>query len=954
MGSRIGITSYVYLFLLLNLFLPFTLHSQALSLRTYDSGDGLIRSMVISIYQDSRGFLWVGTSDGLARFDGTEFHTYTTVDGLANNYINEIIEDRNGSIWIATAAGLSRYEEGKFTSYVIEDGLPSNSVLSLLPVDDTIWIGTGDGISSFAIEDRDVVSVNTNYGLEGMFVRALLLDSRQRVWAGTDRGLYYLSGDEFLPYMPEQDKLHIQIHDMTKGKNGTLWIASMGDGVVVVQENGILTQYTRAHGLPSNRVVAITRDRNDYIWAGTFGGGAIRISPDGDRKIISTEQGLRSSTVRTVTEDKEGNIWFGTHNGLTRFTTDAIQYYTTEHGLSGNMVTSILQDNDGALWFGTYGSGVSVLRNGEFESYTTEDGLPFNVIQALHQSNDGNVWIGTHRGISKYSNGRFINYSENEGLPYHVVLSMLEDRNRRMWFGTYGGGASVFENDEFRTFTHENGVGSNVVYTFAEDEEGALWFGTNCGAARKKENSSRYYHVEDGLPSDTVRSILIDDDEGVWFCTDRGIAFYDGVSLISYTTNDGLADNRCRFIIFDDNKDLWIGTNRGVSRFDGVSFQNYNVETGLHTNEMNTNAAYRDSEGNLWFGTAEGVIRIAPDYIRTAALPPPVYITGNRIYDEEYPVSQALELKNNQNNIQISFVGIHLSAPEATTYRYKLVGMDSDWKETQIGTVNYPSLRHGDYTFKVVAVNKEGIESVEPATFSFTILPPFWLTWWFLMLVGLAVTGIAVAVHRYRLSKVLELQRLRTRIASDLHDDVGSTLTKISLYSEMVHDEPDRKIMQLQAKKIGGMTREVISTLSDVVWTIDARNDTVEELVSRMKEFAHTVLSARDMKVSFHSNGIKENKQLSDEVRHNIFLIFKEAINNIAKHSYATEVHIELKIENNELVMYIQDDGVGLKADQKNNGHGLQNMSMRAREIGGDFQILNRKGTGIKLKVRTS
>lgn len=950
MGSRIGITSYVYLFLLLNLFLPFTLHSQALSLRTYDSGDGLIRSMVISIYQDSRGFLWVGTSDGLARFDGTEFHTYTTVDGLANNYINEIIEDRNGSIWIATAAGLSRYEEGKFTSYVIEDGLPSNSVLSLLPVDDTIWIGTGDGISSFAIEDRDVVSVNTNYGLEGMFVRALLLDSRQRVWAGTDRGLYYLSGDEFLPYMPEQDKLHIQIHDMTKGKNGTLWIASMGDGVVVVQENGILTQYTRAHGLPSNRVVAITRDRNDYIWAGTFGGGAIRISPDGDRKIISTEQGLRSSTVRTVTEDKEGNIWFGTHNGLTRFTTDAIQYYTTEHGLSGNMVTTILQDNDGAMWFGTYGSGVSVLRDGEFDSYTTEDGLPFNVIRALHQSRDGTIWIATHRGVSKYSNGRFINYSEKEGLPYHVILSMLEDRNRRMWFGTYGGGVSVFNHNEFRTFTHENGVGSNVVYTIDEDDEGVLWFGTNCGVARKMENSSRYYHVEDGLPSDTVRAILVD-DEGVWFCTDRGIAFYDEGSLISYTTEDGLADNRCRFMIFDDNKDLWIGTNRGVSRFDGVSFQNYNVEASLHTNEMNTNAAYKDSEGNLWFGTAEGIIRIIPEHMPTVEIPPPVYITGTRVYDEEYPTTQPLDLKHNENNVQISFVGLHLSAPEATTYHYKLVGMDSDWKETQIGTVNYPSLRHGEYTFKVVAVNKEGIESVEPATFSFAISPPFWLSWWFLTLGGLAIIGIAVAVHRYRLSKVLELQRLRTRIASDLHDDVGSTLTKISLYSELVHDEEDREKMQNRAKIIGTMTREVISTLGDVVWSIDARNDTVENLVKRMKEFAHTVLSVQGVSVSFRTVGLNEKKRLPLQLRQNLFLVFKEAINNVARHSKATEVKIELRMDNSNLIMRIQDDGIGLHPDPNGCGHGLRNMDMRAKDMNGELLIVNKKGTNITIKV---
>ena len=952
MGKRLYISLLVMVGFYTGIIFSCPLYSQKLSLRTYDSGDGLIRSMVISVFQDSKGFLWVGTSDGVARFDGVEFHTFTTSDGLVNNYVNDIIEDGNGSLWIATAAGLSKYRDGSFTNFTTNEGLPSNSVLSLLYNENVIWIGTGNGVGKYSLHEKSLVSVNSGYVLSDRFIRALYFDSRGYLWAGTERGLYVLQNDTFKQYLPEEKELRVQIHDIIKDTKNNIWIASLGDGVFVLDQEGIRKHYTIDDGLSSDRVVDLMLDSRGYIWGGTFGGGVIRFSPDLPIEEVSREQGLPSMTVRSIIEDKEGNIWFGTHNGLSRYRNDGIVYYTSDHGLASNMVTGILQVGD-AIWFGTYGSGLSILHDGDFKTITSRDGLPFDVIRNLYKTQDGTIWIATHRGVSQYIDGTFRNYSEYDGLAYDVVLSIFEGQQNDMWFGTYGRGVSVLQKGDFTTLTQEDGVGSNVVHSIVQDEEGALWFATNCGVARKNNHTrtSKYYHIEDGLPSDTVRSIYITDNDDVWFCTDRGIAIYDGHSITSYNKEDGLSDDRCRFIISDSGKNLWIGTNRGVSKFDGERFYNYNVDTGLPSNEMNTNAAYVDRDGNLWFGTTRGVIMFDPDKRNDVSVPPPVYITGVTIAEEDRDLSQPIQMQYNENNLQISFVGIQLSAPAATEYRYKLVGRDNDWNITTIGTVNYSSLPPGEYTFKVKAVNRYGIKSTKPATLSFTIAPPFWSTWWFLVLSATIIIGIAFGIHRYRIGKVLELERLRTRIASDLHDDVGSTLTKISIYSDLVHDEQDREKMRMRAKKIGVMTREVISTLSDVVWTIDARNDTVEDLISRMKEFAHAVLSARDITVSFRTNNISGKKRLSDEVRQNIFLIFKESVNNIAKHAQANEVYIELKSSQNTLIMMIQDDGIGIYNNRGKNGQGLRNMTMRAEKVGGQLQIKNNMGTNITLKA---
>ena len=938
------------LLLFLHIFLFHSLYTQNLSLRTYDSNHGLIRSMVISVYQDSEGFLWIGTSDGLSRFNGVEFHNYTTADGLINNYISDITEDRDGQLWIATARGLSKYRDGTFTNFTVDDGLASNMVLSVLNIGDDVWIGTGRGLNRYSLSKKTIDSANNDYGLSGKMIRALHLDSRGRFWAGSHEGPYIHSGEIFKRFLPEVEKLSVQIHDIAEDGHGNIWIASLGDGLIVIGEDDVHAYYDTGNELPNNRIIGIAPDRSGNIWAGTFGSGIIRFTSDGDMHVITKENGLPSMTVYDIIEDAEGNIWFATQRGLTQFRTPAIVNYTSGHGLISDMVTSIAQDREGRMWFGTYGRGISILNEGEFTSVTMKDGLPFDVIRALYTSENGDIWIATHRGVSRYTDGILTNYDEDDGLAYHVVLSILEDSRGRIWFGTYGKGVSVFENGTFTTYSHEDGIGSNVVHGIAEDRDGALWFATDCGVSRKDGSSSRYYHVEDGLPSDTVRSILIDDSNGLWFCTDRGVALYNDGTITSYNQKDGLSDDRCRFITIDDDTILWIGTNRGISSFDGESFQNFNTKTGLHSNEMNTNAVYNDRDGNLWLGTAHGVMRISPGDLHESSPPLPVYITDVRIENREIPVSNPVELQHNENNIQISFVGLNLSSPEMTQYRYKLLGVDSDWRTTSSGTVTFPSLPHGEYTFAVKAKNNQGVISSEPATITFSITTPYWLSWWFLTMLSIAIIGIAFAVHRYRLSKVLELERLRTRIASDLHDDVGSTLTKISLYSELVHDEEDRKLMQTRAKKIGGMTRDVISTLSDVVWSIDARNDNWENLINRMKEFAHTTLSAGNIKVSFSTSGLKKQKRVPVHVRQNIFLIFKEAINNIAKHSEATEVDINLSANDKAIDLTIRDNGRGLHDHPDHKGHGLRNMTMRAKQLKGELTIVNNNGTTVILK----
>ncbi|MBI3195329.1 MAG: hypothetical protein HYZ34_12820 [Ignavibacteriae bacterium] len=591
--------------------------------------------------------------------------------------------------------------------------------------------------------------------------------------------------------------------------------------------------------------------------------------------------------------------------------------------------------NEGLYRFSRTKSYEEVFAQTPQEIYTREDGLVSNNLSRLYEDDEGNIWISTRTGDPKdcgvarwnRSTGKIRQFSEMDGLPQRISpFSFAEDSGKNLWLGFYQGGIARFRNGRFQFFDTSNGVVPGMITDLYTDHAGRLWLSSNqrglCVLESPNEEIPRFRY---------------------------------------YTMKEGLGSNNVRCITEDEWGRIYIGTLRGVDRLEPATGQvrHYTQADGL-ANEYVT-VAIRDKANQLWFGTAQGVSRLIPK-LEEQYRAPPIYISGIRIAGTQYPVSEVgeielvdVELFPGQNNIHIEFFSIGYGMGEVLRYQYKLVGADHDWSQlTKQRGVNYASLTPGNYEFLVRAVNAGGIFSRIPARLSFTILPPFWQQWWFYAVVIILVSAVLYSIYRLRLQKFVEMERLRLRIATDLHDDLGSALTRIAVHSETIQSTSSEEKIQTSAQAIGIVSREVIRTFSDIVWSIDIRHDTFGDMTSRMKTFALDILTPKDIAVHFSTNGLDPMRKIPVDLRQNLYLIFKEAINNIAKHSEANDVRIVLEQTGNRMRLTVNDNGRGLPEKVSHSHHGLNNMLLRSKRIGANFDISNNQGTQIFVELKLS
>lgn len=475
-----------------------------------------------------------------------------------------------------------------------------------------------------------------------------------------------------------------------------------------------------------------------------------------------------------------------------------------------------------------------------------------------------------------------------------------------------------------------------------------------------------------GLPAGLIRGIYLDHASRLWIATgDGGAARIDDPQaehprFTVYNTANGLSSNQATAITEDRWGRIYIGTGRGVDRLDPTTghIKHYTTADGLASNFVNV--ALRDREGALWFGTLQGLSKLTPEPDRPA-LPPPTLISALRVAGVSYPISDlgaaavaGLEL-GSPNPIQIDFVGLSLGVGEAIRYQYKLESADSDWSApTEQRTVNYPNLESGSYRFLVRAVTADGTLSDAPATVSFRILPPIWRRGWFVTIAVILIGLTVYAADRYRVARLLELERVRTRIATDLHDDIGASLSRVAVLSEVVkrQTEVDHQESADMLSEIADSARGLVDSMSDIVWSIDPRKDDLKNVVSRIRQFASDVLEARAIDLEFRVPEEMADVKLGPEQRRHLFLILKEAVNNAARHSQCGSVSFDISLSNDRLVAEIRDDGRGfnLEAAERapligRGGNGLGNMQARAAEIGGRLNIVSSPGAGTRLTL---
>ncbi len=937
-------------------------NAQTYTFRTYSIQDGLSQSVVHAMIQDSKGYIWVGSGYGLDKFDGATFHSYYTEQGLIHNRIYSLWESPKKRIWIGTEKGISIYDGQKFTNPANINKLINSPVNAIYgDHEGRIWLATeGNGI--IEINGSIISKITIHDGLTSNRVRSITETNDGALWFATRDGISRYYKGNFTNYTQIDGLVNNRTRAVLSANDGTLWIGTRGGLSHFV--NGRFVNYTTKNGLVYNLVRSLLQDSNGILWIGTED-GLSRF--DGKHfKNYKVANGLSNNYIYSMLEDSEGNLWLGTYGGgMNRFMGERFTNYTMENGLSNNVITGIAQDHYGNLWFGTYGGGLNELSDHHVSIFNKKNGLIDDRIYCVKVMKDNSIWIGTRDGISIMKNGKIEKNNPFTNLPYRKIRCINKMNDGSYWLGTDDEGVLIYKNHKFKKLQSSDGLAGNNIRSILQDSTGDIWIGTSEGITRIHNGKLQNYSSVNGLIHNGVLDIYEDTHGNIWFATFGGLSYYHNGVFKSFGIKDGLRNSVCYTITQDSSGYYWVGTNKGILRLsptilsiqydkidelDSPYIKRFTSHMGLVSNEMNWGSIAKDSSGNIWFGSVGGLIKLNPRIGIKNQKGPPVYITGMTVMDKKWPTIHHVVLDYNQNFVTFNYVGLCYSAPEMVLYEYRLKGADNKWIYTNKRSVRFSALTNGYYTFEVRARNNDGIWSNKTASIRFQVEPPFWESWWFRFLIGTIIIAlIALIYNNFRIGRMVDMERIRVRIASDLHDDVGSSLTEIALLSDFLQAENLPGDVADSVKQIGEQSRRIVNTMDDIVWSIDARNDSAGDLTDRIQDYANRVLGPKHIVISYDFQELSNERNLPVEFRQNMYLIFKEAINNIAKHSNAQNVEVILKHKNNHFVLTIHDDGKGIKDKEKLTGHGLKNIKMRAERIGAKIEFLNTSGFTIKI-----
>ena len=1014
------------------LFFCVSMFAREIEFRHLTVEDGLSQNTINCIFQDSRGFLWFGTQDGLNRYDGYTFsilrHEAADATTLSHSWIWDVFEDSRNNIWVATWNGLNRFdaERNKFIRYLpdSEDSLAiSGSRPTSICEDDEgfIWIGTwGGGLNRYDYEtDRFKVflhdSGNEN-SLPNNFIRKLFITAQGELWIGTWNGLSCLTQDgeedyRFRNFRHNADDSSSlsenRINAIIEDKQGLLWIGTFGGGLN--QFDPVSGQFVRyghipsdPHSLSSDDVSALYEDQKGRLWIGTVDAGINQFDRENKQFMRikhnpENKSSLKGNNAISIYEDQSGLLWIGA-NGLNIYNSklEKFKHYHSNPlnpgSLSHNNVTAIYEDVHGVLWIGSGGGGLNQYdrRTDQFIHFKQESVNPFALtsdnVSSITGIEENTLWIGTRGGGVNRLDVRTDKFypllldsdiPRARLMPYVNALAM--DHSGSLWIGTYDNGLIRY-NPDTKEYDHfiskpedKSTIGGNYILRVYVDSENNVWSGIWGGGLSRYNRESgtftRYNHNPNeptSLGDNIVHSIYESHRDGkriLWVGTGGGLSYADlsqpePLPFAHLSQRDGLPSNVVYGILEDPSGKLWLSTNNGISCFNPAdqTFTNFDVRDGLQSNEFNSGAHLITSGGQFLFGGINGFTAFFPDSIKQSDFQPPIGFTTFRIFDK--PVlsgialnaAEQMELDYKQNFFSFEFSALDFTAPEKNQYAYILEGFDAEWIYS--GTrryASYTNLDPGHYSFRVKGSNSDGMFSKNEAAIRIIIHPPYWQRWWFRLLGIMLVLGILYGLYRFRVSKLLEIERMRIRIASDLHDDIGSTLTKIAINSEIIQSTKSADKIRISSQKIGQMSREIISAMSDIIWSIDARNDTFKDLVDRMRDFSSAAFAEKNIKLHFTGTGLTLNKKIPSYFRQNMFLIFKETIHNILKHAQASEVRIDFSASAGKYRLCVKDNGKGMDEKQIHRGNGIKNMKLRAQRIHAMIEIHSQEGTDVCL-----
>ena len=748
--------------------------------------DGLPQDNVVSIAQTPDGYLWLGTEEGLVRFDGLRFTVFdkSNTPEMKSTDIYALLVDRAGNLWIGTGGGgVLRMTGGKFVAFTTQNGLSNNSVLSLCEGQDhAIWIGTeGGGVSRFKDGKFNLYTAHT--GLSDDSVYSIVAAKDGSVWFGTGGGLSQLKEGSLHNFTVQQGLPNKNVRALFEDRDGNLWVGSNGGGLSQFR-NGHFKTFTTQDGLNSNAVFSIYQDKEGTLWIGTFGGGVNRWS-HGKFTPYKTDPGLTRQDVWAVLQDREGSLWIGSGDGLSQLRDGQATTYSSVEGLSSDIVLPIFEDREGSLWMGTAGGGLNRFRNGQFTSYSTPQGLSDSFVLSLTQDREGALWVGTRHGLDRMKDGKFTVFTTKDGLPNDIVFCMWPDRGGDLWFGTRSG-LGRFKDGKFSTYTTRDGLSNNYVTIIYQDRQGSLWVGTGGGGLNRYKNGTfTAFTTKDGLSSDMITAIREDENGILWVGTSGGgLNRLSGSKFSSITMKDGLYDDKIFQILEDRNHDFWMSSNRGIFRVSEQQLQDfadgkvrsiqsvaYGVSEGMKSRECNgaiQPAGWAARDGRVWFPTMKGAVVIDPSNIQAAGLPPRVRVETVAVDRQTFAPGETIRVVHGEGKLEFHYAGISLSAAKRVVFKYKLEGFDKDWVDAGTRhTAYYTNIRPGQYAFRVRGSSDGNAWSEAGSPIHVQLVPHFYESYWFYFLCALAGFGAAFGLIRLRMMQMKAREKQLVSLVQD-------------------------------------------------------------------------------------------------------------------------------------------------------------------------------------------
>ncbi|MGD2090314.1 MAG: two-component regulator propeller domain-containing protein [Candidatus Aminicenantes bacterium] len=758
---------------------------------------GLTQSSVFVIHQTRDGYTWLGTLNGLVRFDGSRFKVFNkgNTDQLKDNVIGALLEDGQGNLWIGTeAGGLSCLKDGEFKTYSPEEYEDLKKISSIFEDQaGSLWIGTLDN-GLIRLKKGEFTTYTTRDGLTSSRIRAFHQDEGGRLWIATSTGLSIRDpSGRFTPFVPESGGFDKYILSMCSTKSGDLWIGC-SDGLYCLR-NGTFTYYGRTEGLPNPKIRCLYEDSSRNLWAGTGGGGLVRIKKN-RIETFSPEDGLASGDVFSIHEDREGNLWIGTlHGGLHRLRDTTFTPYTTREGLSHDIVNCISEDREGSIRFGTE-YGVNRLMNGRLTlEWTTKQGLSSNNVTAIIEGSRGDLWIGTWSGLNRYKDGKFKYFKNQNDALYTWIRQVQEDKTGAVRILTFENLSQLYKG-EFTVLINKKDVSNRNLICFHRDRHGSFWVGTyGVGLYRLKQGKLTAYTTKEGLVNDEVDCIYEDDQGILYIGTRGGLSLLDNGKFTNYTAKSGLIDRYIYYILEDEAGYLWLTGRTGISRISKKELSDFTVGKIEKINPVLFNQSngiksplsthgIKTRDGRLWFATDKGAVVVDPSNIKKNTLPPPVVIEEVLVDGEAVSISSLpsgyreetpLVIPPGKKRLEFYYTGLSFVRSRQIKFELKLEGYDSDWVDAGFSrSTTYTSLSPGKYTFRVKACNSDGVWSEKDTSFSFYLKSYFYQTTWFYLSALLFVLLLAFFFHRFRVRQLKtrekELGRLVDLRTSDLKE----------------------------------------------------------------------------------------------------------------------------------------------------------------------------------------